>query len=144
MRSRKRDPRSYAETLLGLRVTDHPPALEILETFAERLDHLRISENVERLDDALVKLPRQNREHRLAATGDRHGALRRPSELLGEIQQSFACFGDREFGHHSPLVHVNVQERGQILKGRPLRRTKMVARRNRGACPIGNYASTKR
>src|SRR5439155_23678720 len=79
-RDRKRDPRSYAEALLGLRMTDHAPALEVLDTLAQRRDHLRVPEDLQRLDDALVELPRQNREDGLAATRDRHGALRRPRE----------------------------------------------------------------
>ena len=48
-----------AETLLGLRVGYHAPTVEVLETLAQGLDHLEVSEDVERLDDALVELPRK-------------------------------------------------------------------------------------
>src|SRR6266404_1932093 len=105
-------------------MTDDAPALQVLETLAQRRDHLGVPEDLQRLDDALVELPWQNREHGLAATRDRHGALRRSRELLRQIQQSLARFGNREFGHQDPLVHINVQEHEQILKREPLRRTK--------------------
>src|SRR5919201_2154927 len=104
-----RDHRSYAEALLGLRMTDDAPAFEVLKTLAQGRDHLRVSEDLQRLDDALVELPRQDREYGLAAARDRGGAPRRSSELLREVQQSLPRFGNCEFGHRRPRVHSNVQ-----------------------------------
>src|SRR5437660_12884039 len=121
-------------------MTDDAPALQVLETLAQRRDHLGVPEDLQRLDDALVELPRQNRAHGLAATRDRQGALRRPGELLGEIQQSLARFGNRKFGHRALLytsMYKNMHRfsSGVAAAGRDGSNVVAAASGRSGKCP---------
>src|SRR5439155_25234727 len=95
--------RSSPEALLGLRVADSASVLQVFDALAQRQHHLGIAQHIQRLDDALVELPRHDGEHRATAAGDGHRALRHPCEPLRQVRESPARLGDRELRHRLPL-----------------------------------------
>src|SRR5712691_5536421 len=99
-------------------MTDQPPTLEVFEALAKRRGHLGIAEDVERLDDALVKLPRHDREHRASPSRDAYRALGHPCEFCRQVERAPARLGDRKLGHLTLLanVHQNVHLDGQDFK----------------------------
>jgi hypothetical protein len=83
------------------RMTQKPAMLDVVDAVSERRDHLRVAQYVQRLDEALVELPRQNSENRLPMSSNLYCHLVRPFQTLGQLQKSIPALGDRKLSHVS-------------------------------------------
>jgi len=96
---------SYTKTLPSLLMGHQTSALDILQAFPKRIRHVRVAQNLEALDQALVELPRENGKHGPAALGDLQRLVRRFPQALGQVEKSLSGLGDRE-DHVSLLMDI--------------------------------------
>jgi Protein of unknown function DUF2625 len=83
------------------------PFGHILHTLTQRQPLLRIAQNLQRLQQPIVEVPRQDRQHWLAITpDDRHfwiGVLR---QFGGQLRETLARFGHRQYPCHRRLLSM--------------------------------------